>query len=244
MAFCWIENDRLQKQNKEKVVGKMVQFPSNGGQTDGYLAIPDSGSGPGVIVIQEWWGLVDHIKDVCDRFAAEGFLTLAPDLYHGQTTKSPDEAGKMMMALRIDEAEKDLSGASQYLLSHEAIKSGTVGVVGFCMGGALALYTATKNRDVGACVVFYGGHPNVKPDLPELSAPVLGLYAERDGFVTPDSVRQLESELQGLAKPVEVIIYPETDHAFFNDTRPEVYNAEAASDAWARTVKFLREHLV
>jgi carboxymethylenebutenolidase len=224
-------------------MGEMVQFPSNGGSTEGYLAIPDSGSGPGVIVIQEWWGLVDHIKDVCDRFAAEGFLALAPDLYHGQTTKSPDEAGKLMMAMRIDEAEKDLRGASRYLMNHESIRSGTVGVVGFCMGGALALYTGTKNRDIGACVVFYGGHPKVKPDLPELTAPVLGLYAERDGFVTPDSVRQLESELQRLGKPVEMVIYPETDHAFFNDTRPEVYNAEAASDAWARTVKFLREHI-
>jgi carboxymethylenebutenolidase len=225
-------------------MGEMVQFPSNGGQTEGYLAIPDSGSGPGVIVIQEWWGLVDHIKDVCDRFAAEGFVTLAPDLYHGKTTKSPDEAGKLMMAMRINEAEKDLSGGVQYLLGHDAIKSGTIGVVGFCMGGALALYTATRNRDVGACVVFYGGHPNVKPDLPKLSAPVLGLYAERDGFVTPDSVRQLESELRRLGKTVEVVIYPETDHAFFNDMRPEVYNAEAADDAWKRTLEFLRKYLV
>ena len=224
-------------------MGEMVQFPSNGGNTDGYLAIPASGSGPVVVVIQEWWGLVDHIKDVCDRFAAEGFVALAPDLFHGKKTKSPDEAGKLMMALRIDEAEKDLSGAVRYLKDHDAASSGKVGVVGFCMGGALSLYTATKNRDVGACVVFYGGHPNVKPDLPRLNAPVLGLYAERDGFVTPEIARQLESELRKLGKPAEIIIYPEADHAFFNDTRPEVYNAEAAADAWRRTLKFLREHL-
>lgn len=224
-------------------MGEMVQFPSNGGNTDGYLSIPQTGSGKAVVVIQEWWGLVDHIKDICDRFAAEGFLALAPDLYHGKTAKSPDEAGKLMMAMRIDEAEKDLSGAIDYLLNHEATASGTVGVVGFCMGGALALYTATKNRDVGACVVFYGGHPNVKPDLPKLYAPVLGLYAERDKSVTPDSVRELESKLKALGKPCEVHIYPETDHAFFNDTRPEVYNAEAAGDAWRRTVEFLRKYL-
>ncbi|HEU5459699.1 MAG TPA: dienelactone hydrolase family protein [Pyrinomonadaceae bacterium] len=224
-------------------MGEMVQFPSNGRSTDGYLSIPASGSGPAIVVIQEWWGLVDHIKDVCDRFAAEGFVALAPDLFHGKTTKSPDEAGKLMMALRIDEAGKDLSGAIHYLLNQSFTASDSVGVVGFCMGGALSLYTATKNMDVGACVVFYGGHPNVKPDLPNLYAPMLGLYAEQDNFVTPDSVRELESKLNALVKSNEVHIYPETDHAFFNDTRPEVYNAEAAADAWRRTIEFLRKYL-
>ena len=147
-------------------MGEIVHFPANRWNTDGYLSIPNSGNGPGVIVIQEWWGLVDHIKDVCDRFAAEGFVALAPDLYHGKTTKSPDEAGKLMMALRIDDAEKNLKGASAYLATHDSTTGEKVGVVGFCMGGALALYTATKNEYIGACVVFYGGHPNVKPDLP------------------------------------------------------------------------------
>ena len=224
-------------------MGEMVQFPFAGGTTGGYLSIPEQGSGPGVIVIQEWWGLVDHIKDVCDRFADEGFVALAPDLYHGKTTKSPDEAGKLMMAMRIDEAERDLTAAAEYLSTHDAVTSERAGVVGFCMGGALALYTATKNPHIGACVVFYGGHPNVKPDLPNLHAPMLGLYAERDGFVTPASVRELESKLQELGKAVEVVIYPGTDHAFFNDTRPEVYNAGAAEDSWRRTVEFLRKHL-
>jgi carboxymethylenebutenolidase len=224
-------------------MGEMVQFPFAGGNTGGYLATPKQGSGPGVIVIQEWWGLVDHIKDVCDRFAEEGFVTLAPDLYHGKTTKSPDEAGKLMMAMRIDEAETDLSAAVQYLATQDSTTSEKVGVVGFCMGGALALYTATKNENVGACVVFYGGHPKVKPDLPKLNAPVLGLYAEKDDFVTPDSVHALERQVKALGKSIEVKIYPSADHAFFNDTRPEVYNAEAASDAWRRTIAFLRENL-
>jgi carboxymethylenebutenolidase len=224
-------------------MGAMVEFKSNGGQTSGYLAIPESGAGPGVIVIQEYWGLVDHIKDVCDRFAAEGFVALAPDLFHGKIAKSPDEAGKLMMAMRIDEAEKDLRGAIQYLLDHDATTGDKVGTVGFCMGGALSLYAATKNPQVGACVVFYGGHPNVKPDLPNLQAPVLGIFAERDGFVTPAVVRELERKLKELGKPVEVHIYPGTDHAFFNDTRPEVYNADAAADAWRRTIEFLRLNL-
>src|SRR5437899_3835735 len=154
------------------MAGQMVEFSSNGGQASGYLAIHQKGTGPGVIVIQEWWGLVDHIKDVCDRFANEGYVALAPDLYHGESTKSPDEAGKLMMALRIDEAEQDLRGAIQYLLNHDATTGMKVGTIGFCMGGALSLYAASKNSQVGACVVFYGIHPKVKPDLANLQAPV------------------------------------------------------------------------
>jgi len=225
------------------MAGQMVEFTSNGGKASGYLAIPEKGTGPGVIVIQEWWGLVDHIKDVCDRFAQEGYVALAPDLYHGKSTKSPDEAGKLMMALRIDEAEKDLRGAIQYLLNHEATTGSNVGVIGFCMGGALSLYAASKNGQVGACVVFYGIHPNVKPDLPSLQAPVLGIYAERDQNVPPESVRELERQLKQLGKSVEMHIYPDTDHAFFNDRRPDVYNAKAAEDAWRRVIQFFASHL-
>jgi carboxymethylenebutenolidase len=223
--------------------GQNVDFSSNGGTTSGYLAIPEKGSGPGVVVIQEWWGLVDHIKDICDRFAAGGYVALAPDLFHGKTAKSPDEAGKLMMALQIDQTEKDLRGAIDYLLNHESTTGNKVGIIGFCMGGALALYAATKNPSIGACVVFYGGHPKVKPDLPNLQAPVLGIYAERDGFVTPDSVRELERKLKELGKSVEVHIYPNVDHAFFNDQRPEVYNENAAGDAWRRTIQFFATHL-
>ena len=224
-------------------MGENVTFRSNGGQTNGYLAAPKTVQGPSVVVIQEWWGLVDHIKDVCDRFAAEGFVALAPDFYHGEIAKSPDEAGKMMMALRIDEAEKDLKGAIDYLLAHAATSSSKVGTVGFCMGGALSLYAATKNDNVGACVVFYGGHPNVKPDLANLKSPVLGIYGERDRSVSPSVVHELERKLKELGKSFEYHIYPDADHAFFNDTRPTVYNAEAAADAWTRTVEFLRSHL-
>jgi carboxymethylenebutenolidase len=224
-------------------MGENVTFQSNGGQTNGYLAAPKTATGPGVIVIQEWWGLVEHIKDVCDRFAAEGFVALAPDLYHGQIAKSPDEAGKMMMALRIDQAERDLKGAIDYLLGHPATATSKVGTVGFCMGGALSLYAATKNDKVGACIVFYGGHPNVKPDLPNLKSPVLGIYAERDRSVSPAVVHDLERQLKELGKSFEYHIYPGADHAFFNDMRPEVYNAEAAADAWTRTVEFLRKNL-
>src|SRR5712691_7198683 len=198
------------------MAGQMVEFSSNGGMTSGYLAMPEKGNGPGVIVIQEWWGLVPHIKDICDRFAAAGYVALAPDLYHGKTAKSPDEAGKLMMAMRIDEAEKDLSGAIQYLLNHKATTGKKVGTVGFCMGGALSLYAASKNSQVGACVVFYGGHPNVKPDLANLQSPALGIYAGSDGFVTPEVVKQLDEQLTKLGKRHEFHTYPQAQHAFFN----------------------------
>src|SRR5262245_7460535 len=225
------------------MAGQMVEFPSNGGKASGYLSAPASGKGPGVIVIQEWWGLVPHIKEVADRFAKEGFVALAPDLYHGESTKSPDEAGKLMMALRIDEAEKDLRGAINYLLSHEATTGNKVGTVGFCMGGALSLYAASKNSQVGACVVFYGIHPNVKPDLANLQAQVLGIYAERDAYVPPSAVHELEAQLKQHGKSVEMHIYPGMDHGFFNDTRPDVYNEAAANDAWRRTVTLCNERL-
>ena len=222
---------------------EMVKFASNGGEAAGYLSVPESGGGPGVVVLQEWWGLVPHIKDVADRLAAAGFVALAPDLYHGEKTTSPDEAGKLMMALDIDRAERDLRGAVEYLAAHEATEGERVGTVGFCMGGVLSLFAASKNSQVGACVVFYGIHPKVEPDFENLRAPVLGLYAERDQFVPPAAVRALGEKMREHGKSIETHIYPGTDHAFFNDTRPEVYDADAAADAWRRTIEFLREHL-
>ncbi|HEX3559994.1 MAG TPA: dienelactone hydrolase family protein [Pyrinomonadaceae bacterium] len=225
------------------MAGQMVEFQSNGATARGYLSAPESGEGPGVVVIQEWWGLVPHIKSVADRFAAEGFVALAPDLYHGEVARSPDEAGKLMMALNIERTEKDLRGAVEYLLNQEATTGDSIGTVGFCMGGALSLYAASKNERVGACVVFYGIHPKVEPDFEHLRAPVLGLFAERDESVPPASVRELEARLREHGQQVETHIYPGTDHAFFNDTRPEVYDEEAAADAWRRTLEFLRRHL-
>jgi carboxymethylenebutenolidase len=221
--------------------GKMVDFPSNGGTTHGYLATPASGKGPGVLVIQEWWGLVGHIKKVCDRFAAEGFSALAPDMYHGQTASEPDAAGKLFMALNIGQAEKDLRGAAAYLAQHSS--TGKLGVVGFCMGGQLALFAGTLNPGVGAVVNFYGIHPNVKPDYSKLSGPVLGLFAEKDGFVTPQVARDTDAAIKKAGKQSEITIYPNVDHAFFNDERPDAYNKAAADDAWRRTLAHFRQNL-
>jgi carboxymethylenebutenolidase len=224
-------------------MGERVTFKANGHETQGYLAKPASGKGPGVIVLQEWWGLVPHIEDIVERFAKEGFVALAPDLYHGEKATGPDEAGKMMMALDIDHAEKDIRGAIQYLKQQSGVTGSKVGIVGFCMGGALALYAASKNADIGACVVFYGGHPKVKPDLPALEAPVLGIWGGKDGFVTPAVVSELDTQLTALGKPHEFHTYPNSDHAFFNDTRSEVYDAAASKDAWQKTLEFFRKHL-
>jgi carboxymethylenebutenolidase len=223
------------------MTGSMVTFPANGSTTSGYLATSQSGGGPGVLVIQEWWGLVPHIKRVCDRFAAEGFVALAPDMFHGQTASEPDGAGKLFMALNIAQAEKDLRGAVAHLLGRSTTKK--VGAVGFCMGGQLALFAATLNPAVGACVNFYGIHPNVKPDYAKLAGPVLGFYAERDAFVTPAVARQVDADIRAAGRSSEIHIYPGVDHAFFNDERPEVYDRNAAEDAWRRTLAFLRQHL-
>ena len=223
------------------MAGKTVEFPSNGGKTSGYLATPKTGKGPGVLVIQEWWGLVGHIKNVCDRFAAEGFTALAPDMYHGKTADEPDAAGKLFMALNITQAEKDLRGAAKYLAGQSS--TARVGAVGFCMGGQLALFAATVNPNVGAVVDFYGIHPNVKPDYKKLSGPVLGLFAEKDAFVTPQAAKDVDTAIKKAGKQSEIHIYPGVDHAFFNDERADVYNKAAADDAWRRTLAFFRQHL-
>ncbi len=178
-------------------MGSMIEFPSNGSTDIGYLAVPEGGEGPGVVVIQEWWGLVDHIKDVCDRFAAEGFVALAPDLYHGAKTAEPDEAAKAMMALRLDQAAKDMSGAVDEVAARSSARA--VGVVGFCMGGGLALMLASQRPDkVRAVVPFYGVVPweGAQPDFAALSAAVLGHYGGRDHSAGPEAVRVLEATLR------------------------------------------------
>jgi len=223
----------------------MIEFASNGSADPGYLATPESGTGPGVVVIQEWWGLVDHVKDVCDRLAAEGFVALAPDLYHGAKTTEPDEAAKAMMAMRLDQAARDLSGAVDEVAARSG--NGAVGVVGFCMGGGLALMLASQRPDkVRAVVPFYGVVPweGAQPDYANLSGAVLGHYAGKDESASPDAARALVRTLREAGNAdVNIHIYPESDHAFFNDTRPEVYDAESSALAWQRTLDFLRSRL-
>ncbi|HYO77904.1 MAG TPA: dienelactone hydrolase family protein [Thermoanaerobaculia bacterium] len=221
-----------------------VEFPSNGHNCQGYFAAPASGKGPAVVVIQEWWGLVEHIEDLVDRFAAAGFVALAPDLYHGKTTTSPNDAGKMLMELDAERAVQEIAGAGKYLLSRPECSSTKYGVIGFCMGGALAQYAATNDaNNVGAAVSFYGGFKEVTPEWENLQAPILLIYGENDRGVPAERGRELQAKLQKLGKNAELAIYPDADHAFFNDTRPEVHNPAAAADAWTRTLELFRRSL-
>ncbi len=221
-------------------MGERVQFPSNGHTCSGSVA----GEGPGVVVIQEWWGLVPHIEDLVERFAGAGFAAIAPDLYHGKTTTSPDEAGKMLMELDVERAAKEIAGAGQYLLQRPGCTSKKYGVVGFCMGGALAQYASTYDaKNVGAAVSLYGGFKKVSPEWEKLEAPILLIYGANDQGVPAEGGRELEQKLRGLGKEVEVVVYPNADHAFFNDSRPAVYNEDASADAWKRMLDLFRRSL-
>ena len=221
-------------------MGERVEFPSNSHTCQGSLA----GRGPAVVVIQEWWGLVPHIEDIVDRFAKEGFLAIAPDLFHGKTTKSPDEAGRLLMELDADRAEREIAGAGEYLLGRAECTSKTYGAVGFCMGGALAQYTATKEgAKVGAAASFYGGFRKLSMDWNNLEAALLLIYAGNDKSVPAAQGQELGAKLKEMGKSVDVVVYPNTNHAFFNDTRKEVYDADAAKDAWRRTLELFRAHI-
>jgi carboxymethylenebutenolidase len=222
-------------------MGELIVFPANGRTGTGYLATASAPGAPGVVVVQEWWGLNAHIKSVADRLAAAGYSALAPDLYHGVVTREPDEAAKLLMDLNMGEAAKDLRGAIEHL---RALTGRPVGVIGFCMGGALSLYAACENPDdIAACINFYGVRVNIEYNLPALRAPVLGIFAEHDDYVTPAVVAALDEQLTTLGKSHEFVTYPKTQHAFFNDDRPEIYDPAAAADAWQRVRSFLATHL-
>ncbi len=220
----------------------MIEFAANGGTAKGYLAKPASGSGPGVIVVQEWWGLNDQIKGVADKLAQEGFVALAPDMYHGDMATEPGEAGKLMMALNVEQAEKDLRGAAQALKANGA-SGQKLGAIGFCMGGQLALYAGTLSPDVGAVVDLYGIHPAVKPDYSKLQGPVLLIAGDQDPMAGPEPLGGIERDIKAAGKSAELKVYPGAGHAFLNEQRADAYNAEAASDAWSRTVNHLKSNL-
>ena len=220
----------------------LIDFAFNGGTTPAYLARPDDDQNhPAVIVIQEWWGLVPHIKEVAERFAVEGYIALAPDLYHGQAADEPDEARKLAMALDRDRAVAEITAAARYLAALPATSPKRVGVVGWCMGGGLSLSAAAENGVIGAAVCFYG-RPLDESDTARLQAPVLGLFAGEDHGIPVADVRAFEGELERHGVPHQIHVYEGAHHAFFNDTRP-VYYPEAATDAWRRTLAWFDRYL-
>jgi carboxymethylenebutenolidase len=221
-----------------------VEFEANGGTASGYLAVPESGRGPGVVVLQEWWGVDAYIRGYCDRFAAEGFLALAPDLYHGETTDQPDEAQQKMMALSMDEAEKEMRGAVDYVAQHEGFEGDGVGAVGFCLGGGLAVWAGTANPRVKAVGIYYYVMPHGKPDFSKLQAPVLGHFGTEDEFVSVDDAKALEQELKDAGGDARFEFYDGAGHAFANDhNRLGTYDEGHDKAAWSKTVDFLKRHL-
>ena len=229
-------------------MGDNVEFPSNGSTAGGYLAVPENTPAPGVLVLQEWWGLNKQIQGVADRLAGEGFVALAPDLYHGELAghDEMDKASHLMTTLPADRAARDMSGAITYLLGHEATKGEGVGVIGFCMGGMLTLLIAANEGDrVKAAAPFYGAPlGDNAPDWSSLAASVEGHFAENDDFFPPAAIQALEEELKGMGKDVTFHVYAGTGHAFANEENAlGTYDDVAATRAWSRAVEFLKSKL-
>jgi carboxymethylenebutenolidase len=220
-------------------MGETVQYTTpNGGNVSGYLATA-TGSTKHVVVIQEWWGLNSQIRGVCDRFAAAGFNALAPDLYQGRVTTEPDEANHLMNGLDwVGATEQDVRATAQYLKT----RGGRVAVMGFCMGGALTIIAGVKIPELDAGVCFYGIPPTEAADPRHMKIPLQGHFANQDDWCTPQAVNALEATLKDARANYELFRY-DAQHGFFNEQRPEVYNAEASQQAWTRLLGFLNKHL-
>jgi carboxymethylenebutenolidase len=221
-----------------------VTFASNGGEAYGYLRLPESGSGPGVVVIQEWWGLTTHIASLVDRLAADGFVALAPDLYGGATTHDAEEAGRLMSELPLDVAARDLAGAVDYLLERDDVIGEQIGAAGFCVGGSFVLNLAVQEGGkVAAVVAFYPVGP-LPEDYSGLQADVLVVVAENDTYNPPDAAEELAARIEaGTGRRPEIERYP-AGHAFVNDENLiGTYDSEQAKRAWDRALGFLHQHL-
>ncbi|MEW6129231.1 MAG: dienelactone hydrolase family protein [Acidobacteriota bacterium] len=225
------------------VVGEMIEINLTGGTAKGYYAKGKTDDvKPGLIVIQEWWGLNDHIKDVANRFAEKGYAVLAPDLYKGKVTKAPTEAGALMQGLNQDYALEVLNKSVDYLQTAPGVNGERIGVTGFCMGGSFALLLPCVNKNIKAAAPFYGDVPS-EAKLRDLEAPVLFIGAENDFWITGEKMEGLREALKKFGKTGEVKIYQGVGHAFFNDTRPDAYDESSAKDAWERVNHFFAQHL-
>jgi carboxymethylenebutenolidase len=221
-----------------------IEFATSAGTTPGYLAAPAGGSGPATIVLQEWWGLDESIRSICDRFAEEGFFALAPDLYRGETTTQPSEAEQKMMAMSMEQAEQDMCGAAAHLRAQEGVTGNGVGSVGFCLGGGLSVWAAATCPAITAAVTYYYVMPHGKPDFSKLKGPVLGHFGTEDAFIPLDDARALEQEIASAGGNVEFHFYEGAGHAFFADhDRLGTHDPAQADESWARTVSFLRDAL-
>ncbi len=209
-----------------------LQTPN--GATTAHVALPDAGSRAVVILIQEWWGINDHIRDLCARYAGEGYTTVAPDLYRGRITTDPEEASRLMHELKLEDGMATISAALSEVRGR--YNAERVGITGYCMGGTFALRAACELHELAAAAPFYGDIPEDKI-LAQLTVPTLFFAGARDNWITPEKVNELKESAHRHNLPVEAVTY-DADHAFFNDTRPDVYNPEAAADAWRRVLNF------
>jgi carboxymethylenebutenolidase len=229
-------------------MSEIVEFSSNGTLASGYLVTPPGGRGPGVLVIQEWWGLDTGIKEMTDRLGAGGFVALAPDLYHGELAQHDemDKASHLMQSLPPDRAARDMSGAVDYLASHSAVTGAGIGVVGFCMGGMLAFIIAANRPDTVKAVVPFYGFPQgaTEPDWSKLTASISGHMAEHDNYFSPAAARALEAKLRAMGKDVTLTVHPGTGHAFMGPHNAlGTLNAELAARIWPQVISFLHGRL-
>lgn len=231
----------------ENLSDGMVSYPSDGVTMAGYVVGPKAkGRHPAIIIVQEWWGLNEHIRDVARRYAGEGYVAIAPDLYSRlghKVTADSNEAGKLMQSLQLAEGLKDLNATVTYLKSLDGVDPKRIGVTGFCMGGTYALMLPCTTQEIKAAAPFYGQVPDPDTPLKSLAAPLLYIYGEDDGWITKVDVQRLRDALRKYNKPGEVKTYPGCPHAFFNDTRKDVYHSAEAAEAWNRALAFFQQHL-
>ena len=223
--------------------GKMVSYKSDGETISGFLITPEGkGPFPAIIVIQEWWGLNDQIKNKAKELAKEGYVTLAVDLYRGKETTDPDEAHELLRGLPEDRAIRDLLSAVSYLKTLPNVKKDKIGSIGWCMGGGYSLSLAISSPDIMACVIYYGRLVTDKNQLEKIKASVIGFFGEEDRGIPPSSVKVFEEDMKSLGKDVSVYNYPGAGHAFANEEKPS-YNSKAASDSWEKTLSFFNQKL-
>jgi len=231
----------------ENLSDRMVSYPSDGVTMAGYVVGPKAnGRHPAIIIVQEWWGLNEHIRDLTRRFAREGYVAIAPDLYSRlghKVTADSNEAGKLMQTLQLKEGLKDLNATVTYLKSLDGVDPNRIGVTGFCMGGTYALMLPCTTQEIKAAAPFYGQVPDPDTPLKSLAAPLLYIYGEDDGWITKAEVQRLRDALRKYNKPGEIKTYPGCPHAFFNDTRKDVYHSAEAAAAWPRALAFFQQHL-
>lgn len=229
----------------DDLISSMVEYPSQKATLSAFLCFPKGDRRPGLILIQEWWGLNDHIKEVARRLAKEGYVVLAPDLYSrlgNVVTKNGAEGAKLMKGLSLDQTIADLNAALARLKAAPSVDPDKIGAIGFCMGGSYALRLACRMPELRCAVPFYGEIP-ADVELQKLSAPVLYFWGEEDGWIKKEEVVRLKEALKKYKKAGKVHSYPGAPHAFFNDTRREVYQPEVAKDAWKKTLEFFNRFL-